>query len=306
MIWVLVDVSYLAYRAMHAVGDLENEDVPTGVIFGFFHQLRQICLDRRIQSNRVAIFCDSRTSLRKRAHPPYKEKRWTERTQEEIEKVRTMRTQVELLSSEVLPEIGFPVHQQEGLESDDTIAWVANRISTDARLRLETDRKAVMVTSDGDLFQSITEHVHWFDPQRDRYLTPTAFAEWKGVPPSTWGEVKALSGCSSDCVAGVPGVGEATAIRFLKGELPPRLKAHQSIVSRRDVVDRNRRLVVLPHEATEPVVLREPRYDAGEFFRQCKRFGLLSVLRDKESWAKFFDGRFHRVRRRGEKKEQKT
>ena len=42
MVWVLIDVSWLAYRALHAVGDMEHEEIPTGVIYGFFQQLKSM------------------------------------------------------------------------------------------------------------------------------------------------------------------------------------------------------------------------------------------------------------------------
>lgn len=294
MKWVLVDISWLAYRALHAVGELEHEDIPTGIIFGFFHQLRQVCLDNRVRSNRVLIFCDSRSSIRQREYPEYKQKRKEKRTDEEVQRIKSMRRQMDLLSSRILQKIGFPVYFQEGLESDDLIAFAA-------QLLTEQKREAVIVTSDGDLLQCITPYVNWFDPQRNRYYDEDSFSAEKGLPPSKWSEVKALGGCSSDCVKGVPGVGEGTAIKYLLGDLPPRYKAHESIISPsgRKTLKRNRRLIVLPHEATEPIVVRKPRFRPSVFFKYCERYGLLSILREKKAWTSFLTGSLFKTRMRG-------
>ena len=296
MKWVLLDVSWLAYRALHAMGDLEHGDVPTGVIFGFFHELRRICLDPRVRSNRVAVFCDTRTSFRAKVYPEYKAQRREERDEEEIQRIRIMRTQVDHLTKEVLPKIGFPVYAQEGLESDDLLAYAARQAE-------ENGDRAVIITSDADLLQCVSKKVIWFDPQRDRWIDRDALVAWKGVGPHRWAKLKCLAGCSSDNVAGVPGVGETTAVKYLLGELPPRYKAFQNIVSSsgRKVIKRNKELVVLPHKATTPFKLTEPTLRPETFFRYCERYALLSMLREKPAWTAFLSGALFRARLRGGK-----
>ena len=122
MIHVLVDISYLAYRALYTTGNLEHDDVPTGILFGIFHQLREICANFPIRSNRILIFRDSRTSFRKKSYPQYKQTRVDNRSDDLKVRIRAMRKQADLLCDEILPAIGFPIYYQEGLESDDTIA----------------------------------------------------------------------------------------------------------------------------------------------------------------------------------------
>lgn len=295
MRWVLVDVSWLGYRALHALGKLEHDDVPTGVIFGFFHELRRICLDPRVRSNRVAIFCDTRTSLRKDVYPEYKYKRREKRTEDEIVRIRSMRTQVDLLCQKVLPKIGFPVYSQEGLESDDLLAYAA-------KLVRKRGERAVIITADEDLLQCVCDDVVWFDPQREKWFDRRGLIAAKGVGPHRWAKLKCLAGCTSDNVEGVPGVGESTAVKYLLGQLPPRYKAHQNIVSSsgRSVIKRNEELVVLPHRATKPFELKEPHLRPEVFFKFCERYALLSMLREKSGWSAFLSGTLFRTRLRGE------
>lgn len=296
MMWVLVDLSWLAHRAMHSMKDMEHDDVPTGVVYGFFTSLRQICLDEKVRSCKIAICCDSRTSKRTDFFDKYKHRRHADKDEEEIEKLRAMRKQVAILRDDVLPAMGFPVLQQDGLESDDLMAWVARRISNNARLLDLPARafpEAVMITSDGDLYQMISPWVHWYDPSRKKYHTEESFQAIKGVHPKAWGMVKAISGCTTDTVPGVGGVGEKGAIQYIMGDLPKKSKKHATIVSDygKAVITRNKRLVVLPHEETEPIILKEPTYKTDAFFKCCKRFGLYSILRERGNWEAFFAGK---------------
>ena len=280
--WVLVDVSYLAYRSLHTIGNLAGDDGPTGVLFGFFTQIRSICDDPRVGSNRLAIFFDSRKSYRHKTFPEYKKgRRKEERTPEEWEQIMLMRDQLRLLRSEILPAIGIPVYRQTGLESDDLIAYAASIAD-----------RAVMVTADGDLYQCIRERIHWWNPA-GKYHTPATFREAKGIEPEQWGEVKAIAGCIGDEVPGVPGVGEKSAVMYLTDQLPSHYKRYHAITSPEGIQirRRNRGLVVLPHAKTRPFDLREPEFNVDAFFHYCETYGLLSFLQQRRNWESFFRGR---------------
>ncbi len=307
MISVLIDLSWLAYRALHTMGGLEFEDIPTGIIFGVFNQIRHICMDPRVRSNRVAIFCDSGTSIRARSYPQYKSKRHQDRTPEQVAQVSAMKEQRIRLQTRILPDIGFPIYSQEGMESDDLMACIANSISYYASSHTSgysvNQKRAVMITSDSDLFQCISPWVHWFDPQRNVYHDAVSFLNKTGIDPDMWGRVKSLSGCSSDNVAGIRGVGEQTAIKYLKGELPATRQTHRKILSPEGqrTLKVNRDLVVLPHRATRPITLRDPEYRIETFFAYCKEFGFHSILDEQKSWEMFFRGSPFKTRKRGEK-----
>lgn len=289
MKWVIIDLSYLAHRARYGTKDLEYEDVPTGVLFGFFEQLRTICAHHHIRSNRVLICADSKKSIRKKTFPGYKSKRYDAMTEEEQKILSAMRDQVLLLRKVILPEIGIPIYRQTGLESDDLMAALAQQLD-------KKKEQGVLVTGDGDLFQCITEYVHWFDPMRNRYLIPAWFERQKKIAPSRWGEVKCIGGCTSDSVPGVTNVKEKTAIAYLNGTLPAHYARYKSIESKagQDAIARNRSLVILPHEKTKPVKLKEPEMNIDAFWSMCERYGLQSYLQKtkKKEWEDFFKGKF--------------
>lgn len=282
-LWVLVDISYLAYRAMHALGGLEFDGSPTGVIFGLFNQLRSICLDPKVNSTRVCLFFDSRTSRRERAFPDYKKKRRAERTDEQRAAISALWKQVWAMKRTVFPAMGISCYVQAGLESDDLLAQAARQIKQEGG-------RGVVVTADGDLYQAISRNVSWFDPQRNRLHDPESFEEEYGVPPKLWGEVKAIAGCKTDNVPGVGGVGEATAVKYVLGTLPHTYAAFKQIISHKGqkVLKRNRKLVVLPHAKTASVVLKAPTYNPGAFFAYCRKHGLASFEKQRADWIKFF------------------
>lgn len=294
MKWVLVDLSFLAHRARHATSNLEFEDIPTGVMYGFFEQLYSICKSPAVSSNRVLIFTDSRRSYRSRQFPDYKRKRREQRSEEERKQISIMYDQVSKLRRNILPAIGFPVFRQVGLESDDLIAWVAKEL---------TRRKehGVMITSDGDLYQCISQYVKWYDPARDVVMNTSSFISKKRVIPKKWGRVKAIAGCSSDNVPGLKGIGEASAIKYLLGEMPEHTKKYQVIASSREEIREWGRLTILPHKKTKPIDFHSPEYDTKAFFRFCEQYHILSYFkpRRREQWVKFFEGTFRgKVKRR--------
>lgn len=301
---VLIDSSYLAHRARYSLKDLEFEDFPTGVLFGFFEQLLTLCTNPRIKSNNVHLCFDSRQSYRKHEYPAYKATRHKNKTPEEIQELRVMKTQLNLLRREILPAIGFPVYRQTGLESDDIIAHIAAQIS------LSEDSQAIIITSDGDLYQCITNNVHWYDPGRESYLTLESFYAKKEIDAEKWARVKAIAGCNSDEVKGVPGVGEKTAIQYLKGILPSKYKKFQAIISPegKAIYKRNLKLVLLPHVKTKHVKTQQPVYSVKIFREVCKEYGFLSYLKGRraDQWMNFFNNKFvtHKtnIRKRGEKR----
>ena len=296
MKWVLIDLSYLAHRARYATRDLEYEDIPTGIIYGFFEQLYSICKTSHINSNKVLIFTDSKKSYRSRTYPDYKKKRREQRTEEEQEQLNIMYKQINKLKNKILPQIGFPVYKQVGLESDDLIAWAAKELT-------RKNENGVIITSDGDLYQCITSCIHWYDPGKELLMNKKTFLYKKGIETKLWGEVKALAGCSSDCVPGLKNIGEKTAIKWLKGEAISD-KRRKIIEQGKIEIKMWRKLTVLPHKKTKPFELHIPKYDSKMFFKFCKQYHILSYFKSKKrlQWIKFFKGTFKgRIKRRKRK-----
>lgn len=285
--WLLIDLSYLAHRSRFALKDFAYEDIPTGILYGFFEQLYAICSNHRFKTSRIAIFSDSRFSIRTKQFPDYKRKRKESRSEEELEALKIMYEQVDLLKDKILPAMGIPVYGQKGLESDDLMAWVAGELT-------RKGERGVMITGDGDLYQCISPFVGWYDPGRNLYFSKTSFRRAKGVNPSKWGLVKAIGGCTSDGVPGVRGVSEAGALSYILHRIPPHHKKYELIKNafKSGEIKKWKRIVVLPHKKTKPFTFSSPKYDSESFFKFCKKYGIESYLipSEKRKWVNFFKG----------------
>lgn len=292
--WCIFDAGHLGHCAMHATGALSHDDVRTGVVYGFLNGILTVCCHPRFNTCYAAICFDSKHSLRKDALPSYKKKRHKDRTPEEWAEIKIMHKQLTLLRREILPDIGFPTLVQRGLESDDMMAQFAKQLTLADCFKCTEGLTAVMVTSDYDLLQCVTETIHWYDPVRKLYLDLHGVKERKGVLPCKWALVKAIAGCRSDKVKGVYGVGELTAAKFLAGNLKRTGKVYKRIVSNEGIAIklRNLDLVQLPHAATKPVVVPHPIYDVKAFFKWARKLGFDSILHGERrvTWERFLAG----------------
>lgn len=289
LMWILIDMSYLAHRARHSMAGLATEDMQTGVLYGFFEQLYTICSTLQFSSNKVIVFADSKTSYRTKDFPEYKLKRKQNRTPEEWEQIKIMHAQIDILRRQVLPEMGIHVYGQKGLESDDLMAWAAARLT-------RRKKQGVMITSDGDLYQCITPWISWYDPQRELLYSPASFVHIKGVRPDQWGLVKAIGGCTTDGVPGIQGVSEKGAIDYLLDKIPHHHKRYKNIIcgTAFGEIERWKKLVVLPHKRTKRIKLRAPKYNPEVFFEFCKKYNIDSYLEGpkRRQWEGFFENRF--------------
>jgi 5'-3' exonuclease len=94
--------------------------------------------------------------------------------------------------------------------------------------------------------------------------------------------VKALSGCTSDEIPGIPGVGEKTAIKYLSGALKSEHKTFQSIVQNQALFQRNLALVTLPHPETSPLYVPEWKIDLDQCHAIFQEFNMQSMMEERQ------------------------
>jgi len=265
---VVIDCNNIAFKSAHTVGMLEYNGIPTGVIYGFFNQLFTIA--RSAYQNKpktdstepIFVFTwDSRHSIRKQKYPFYKDKRKQNNDPEEMDKIFQ---QVNQLRDEILPQLGFYNNfVVEGYEADDIIARIC---------QVYTDETIDIITGDDDLLQLLTNNVRIYNPIKGLY-TNKQFIEQYGIVPWDWVKVKKIAGCKSDNVPGVPGVGESTAIKYLKYQIKQNSKTYQKIKDNQEIIKRNGWLVRLPLPGTPEIELVTNQFDIEEFKTICKQYG---------------------------------
>ena len=243
MMWLLVDGTYLAYRAWYAIEHLSYKGEGTTVAFGF---IRELDKQREIrQADRVVLAFDHPgRCLRRDLFEGYKESRRMKYAEDDKfgrERQDDFRKQLKRLVKKILPALGYRnVLAEKGYEADDIIAKAAEE--------LPLGDKAVIVTADKDMWQCLTPTISWFNPQQNKLVTSDSFREEWGIEPVQWASVKALAGCSTDDVPGIEGIGEKTAAKWFAGTLKSTSKVYQKIVDNLDVHNRNMPLVKLPFD----------------------------------------------------------
>lgn len=277
--WMVLDVSYLCHRAYWAFRGLQFDSVRTGVLYGFLRDL--IILQEDHQSDRFVFCfdCPKGKYFRRQEYPRYKRERATtlldeDGERQEDEDKAEVRSTIQLLREEILFALGFTnVFFQKGYEADDVIASVvAGGKEADTHL---------IVSADKDLYQLLRDGVIIWNPRTRLPTTARSFMKEYGIPPSKWVDVKAIAGCPGDNVPGVAGVAEATACKYLRGELKKGAK-HEAILK---WVQSGRfadtiKLVLLPYPGCPDYKPRRDKgcYNIGAWDNLCGKYGFESLM----------------------------
>lgn len=276
--WLVYDVNYLAWRAYHTTGDLSHEGGATGVIYGLLRDFRNLAEEFATPH---AVFCfDHGKGLREQRCPWYKETRRKRKLEEgELASEEDLRRQIELLRQVYLGDLGYEnVLAKTGYEADDLMATVTAGLP-------EGDR-AILVTGDQDLYQLLSRTAAVYHPKQKVLITAKALKAEMRVHPRDWTQVKAIAGCVSDDISGCEGVGPATAIKYLAGELPKHYKAYKAIQEflRLPEYQINLELVTLPYmNALKPYTpVEDPPRDVRAWNELVDRLGMKSLLMSEE------------------------
>lgn len=278
---IVVDANALCWKAKHSLKDLSTDELKVGVIFGFMNQILKIATD--YNTNDISFCWDSKTSKRQNIFPAYKERRRTlkeDKTPEEIEEDKLAYAQFTQLYSEILPLLGVVNNYKiDGYEGDDLIGSIVYS---------NPDDDLIIASGDEDMFQLLMEGVSILRTRvnkrgkREYYLfSETMFIEEYGIKPILWVDVKAIAGCKSDEVPGIKGVGESSALDFLKNNLTPNHKRYQSITcpEGKAIINRNRKLVTLPFKGCPDIVLKsQGSWSFEGFISVCNTYDFRSML----------------------------
>jgi DNA polymerase-1 len=242
---LLLDGHSLAYRAFFAL-PVENfattTGQPTNAVYGFTSMLINVLAQEK--PSHVAVAFDlSAPTFRHETYAEYKANRSTTPTD--------FRGQVSLIR-DVLTALAIPMVSAEGYEADDVIATLATRAERDGM-------DVLIVTGDRDAYQLVSDKVTVLMTRKGisdmTRFTPAAVAEKYGLTPAQYPDFAALRGDPSDNLPNIPGVGEKTAIKWVRefgslDELVRRVdevpgKAGDALRSQLASVVRNRQLTEL-------------------------------------------------------------
>ena len=278
-VWLILDCNFLCYRTLWSIGELSHNGIQTGVAFGFLSDM--LSLEHRFGAQHV-IFCfDSKQSKRKRLYPIYKNNRHIPNKnatpeEAEIQKLEQYEfyDQVNQLRSVILPNLGYEnkIMMTPGYEADDWIAKSCALVLND-----HPKDKIIIVSGDHDLFQCLNDSIEMYNPNQMKLHTLASFYKKYGIVPALWPNVKAIAGCPSDNIKGVPGVGEKSALSYLKETLPKN-KRHQAILDNQDIINRNMILTKLPLDGLPDYYFNKAQPDNEKWGRVTKLLGMTTLV----------------------------
>lgn len=269
--YVLFDVNYLGYRALYSTGTLSYHDDPTGVLYGVFREIQ--AAKQKFPTSRFVFCFDHGKGIREQMYSGYKETRRKKKlTDEEIHSLNGMQEQIRGLKLTYLDRAGFSnVLFHGGYEADDLIASVCLNC-------LREQDTAVIYSDDKDLYQLLTPNVSIYKPRTQVMYGYNQFRKEYRIKPSDWAAVKAIAGCVSDDVHGVEGVGEITALKYVRKELEITNKKFRDIESGRKLWKKNLPIVKLPLAGCKIPTLAKDTWTREKWEDLLGGFGMVSLL----------------------------
>lgn len=287
---LLIDCSSLfhpvKYRVLSRGGSYDD------IIIEFFDDLLGII--HKFKTKDIVFFFEGTKKglhYRKNVYPSYKQQKdkdgnikTKEKTEKELEDDKESFKRFDIIQ-DFIKNMGFRVVVQNGCESDDTLAMIVKQEEY-------KDEKFVMVTSDEDMYSTLTNgNVTLYMCTKRLIYTREMFIQEKGIDPSKWRLVKAIGGCKSDHVQGVNGIGEKKAIAYIKGEMKDTLASYKKIKDFPiELQRRNMYLVSIPIKETEKVILDEDKSSYENFVKCCYDMNLSDVFNHFDSrFINFFE-----------------
>jgi 5'-3' exonuclease len=263
----LVDASPYIFRAYFSLPESMTDPSgrPVNAVYGFKEFLVRLAAEEEPTHLGFAFDESLTTSFRNEIYPEYKAQRDLPPAELEAQLKDCQ---------EVAAALGAAVYVSHRYEADDLIATLVHQLDA-------AGHGAVVVTSDKDLAQLVSERVTLFDYARDTRYGPAEVEEKFGVRPDQIADLLALAGDSVDNIPGVKGVGQKTAVALLRafgdldgiyarldevGELSIRGAAsiRRKLEEHRDAALLSRRLTVVARDAPADADLEALRYTGAD------------------------------------------
>ncbi len=280
----IIDGHAQIFRAYHAIRSLSSPitQEPTNATFGFVGMLLKLFRDCEPDYLVVAIdVSGDQKTFRSQLDTEYKANR--DAPPEDLH------PQVERIV-EICGLFGIPVIGVEGVEADDVIATLVQRLAGRDDLRIR------IVSRDKDLQQLLGDRVEMYDIHTDQTIDVEALSEHKGVGPDHVVDMLALMGDTVDNIPGVKGVGAKTAAKLIAqygsienllahtDELTPRQR--ENVEAAADRLKLNRELVTLKRDVDFDFDLDNAKLaqaDAGALLTMFKQLGFTRHLKDLQT-----------------------
>jgi DNA polymerase I len=282
----LIDSYGFIFRAYHARARMQappmrtTTGLPTEAVLIFHNMLRKLAKTFAPQYM-AAVFESHGKTHREEAFAEYKANR--------SETPPDLLLQIPWIER-LLASLRIPILQYPGYEADDVIGTISRKAA-------EAGCDVVIVSSDKDMLQLVTDHVSMLNPAKDdTWYDPAKVREFMGVEPAQVADLLALKGDAVDNIPGAPGIGEKGARDLITqfgsvqaaldraGEVTKRM-ARESLQNNRDRILLSLQLATIHCDVPVPFDLNKlcvqepdlealkPLYKELEFFSHLKELG---------------------------------
>src|SRR5579871_3056861 len=202
----LIDSYGFIFRAYHARARSNvppmrtTTGISTEAVFIFTNMLRKLAKAYKPEYI-AAVFESIGPTLREQEFKDYKANR-TEAPPDLGEQIAYIRR--------LLGALRIPILEFRGFEADDVIGTIARQAE-------KANFDVVIVSSDKDMLQLVTDRVSMLNPAKDDLVyDPSKVEEFMGVKPSQVADLLALKGDAIDNIPGAPGIGDKGATDLIK------------------------------------------------------------------------------------------
>lgn len=196
----LVDAYSLIYQVFHAMPDMTGPaGQPIGAAHGFVRDMLDLIETRKADVLVIAFDMPGDT---------FRHTLYTEYKAHRPEMPVDLQPQIPLIQKYVAA-LGIPLIGLEGYEADDVLACLAKQVD-------DAGGECLLVTSDKDCRQLITDRVKMYNIRKNEMLDKTGLLASWGIRPDQVVDFQSLVGDSVDNVPGIHGIGEKTATTLLQ------------------------------------------------------------------------------------------
>lgn len=206
---LLIDGLNSFLRCFAATPTMNDNGEHVGGITGFLRSIGMAI--RQFKPTRCVVVFDGRggSSRRRELFSDYKGNRRTmdklNRTydfQTKDEEAESQKRQLRLLVK-ALTLLPMTFISEDNVEADDVIAYIANLVK-------ERGGEAIIMSTDKDFLQLVTENITVWNPIKKKVYNEDKIVEEFGIHPHNFIIFRAIDGDNSDKIPGVKGVGVAT------------------------------------------------------------------------------------------------
>lgn len=280
MTTILLDGKYYLYRSLKANVVLTHNTLITTTYYNYLNSLKAIA--KKFKTGNIIILWDSEHSKRKELYAGYKVKDEAKQDKLLLEQKKIVQSEYNNVKA-ILKNLGFASYNRWGYEADDLFFWYLNQFP---------NQECIIVSRDEDLYQLLTfKNCRLYNPHLKQFIDRRYIMNEYNLEPEQWHLFKAINGCKSDMVPGIPNIGEKRTIDYIRQKASN--KVVETIKSNWNIVARNMFLVQLPFisppitKKIKPFTPKETILNLEYLQDFCFQMGFKSFLKDLSMWEVF-------------------